>query len=451
MKSVKSITRRTFLQQGASVAAGAMTAPYFIPASALGQNGTTAPSNRIVVGGIGIGNQGRGDLRNFLGHADVQVVAVCDVNGQNLEKAVNQVNEKYGNTDCKGYGDFRELLGRDDIDAVLIAPPHHWHVPIGVAAAKAGKDMYMEKPMGMAIAWNLEMKKAVKRYGVLFQWGTQQRSDARFHHACKLVHENKLGKITAVKVWGPSGRAESLPNPMATVPDWLDYDMWIGPAPYAPYQAPPDTDHTRPSPGVRSDRSLGNMSEWGAHMLDIPIWAGFHQPQTGLEIEGTGQWSTGGGGEDTPVEYDVIFRYGTGITVEYKSGNIIPAYWKTKYLKEPLAERRWEHGVIFEGTDGWVQVDRFGINAEPQSLLDNITGAPGGRNHVWNFVECCKTRQTPAAPIDTAVEADNLVHLAYIAVNTGQRLNWDNENHHFINNDSANRLVDRPMRSPWCG
>lgn len=255
MELERTMTRRTALKHGMTWMAGAVVLPHILPAAVLGKDGAVAPSKRIVVGGIGIGNQGTGDLKNFLAQSDVQVVAVCDVNVQNLEKATALVNERYGNQDCRAYRNYEELLARDDIDAVLIATPHHWHVAMAIAAAKAGKNMYMEKPMGMAVAWDLELRAAIKRYGVIFQFGTQQRSDARFFRACELVRQGYIGKVKTIRVVGPSSNPESLPVPPSAIPEWLDHDRWVGPALYAPYM-------DRPNTAERSDRSLGSISEW---------------------------------------------------------------------------------------------------------------------------------------------------------------------------------------------
>ncbi len=444
MQRGSQFNRREMLKRSAHMA-GAAALPTILPTSVFGKDGASPPSDRIVVGCIGVGRQGTADMKQFLSKPEARVVATCDVNKMNLAWATELVNAKYGNRDCKEYTDFRELLAHDDIDAVLIATPQHWHVPIAIAAAKAGKDMYCEKPLSMAMTWNWELQKVIRRYNVVFQFGTQQRSDAHFQHACKLVRDGNLGKITDIKIWCPNRNTLNLPLRKERVPEWLDHEMWLGPALWAPYGERPDT-------GVRSDRSLGMISEWGVHMLDIIHMAGQHQPETGLEIEGAGQWSTGGGWDDCPIDYDIKMRYGNGMTVEFKSESILPGFWKSRYLKDPNRERVWGHGIVFEGTKGWVHVDRESINASPAKLIEKpIEGAQAssGSLHVQNFLDCVKSRKDPVAGIDGAVEADLLSHLSYIAVETGQQLKWDAKSRRFSNDEMANRMLTRSLRSPW--
>jgi Oxidoreductase family, C-terminal alpha/beta domain len=188
------------------------------------------------------------------------------------------------------------------------------------------------------------------------------------------------------------------------------------------------------------------------HMLDIIVMAGLHQPESGFEIEGSGQWSTGGGWDDCPIDYDISFHYGTGVKVRFMSESMLPGYWKSHYLKDPNRERVWCHGIVFEGTDGWVHVDRESINAHPEKLVATASDAPeasSGSAHIQNFLDCVKSRKEPAAGIDGAVEADLLSHLSYIAVETGQQLKYDAKKRYFSNDEMANRLLTRSLRSPW--
>jgi predicted dehydrogenase len=439
MTTRKLPSRRDALKRGVA-AAGAVAFPMIVPASALGRDGAVAPSERITVACIGVGRQGTGDMKKFLQKRPSQVVAVCDVNQLNLGWAEHLVNERYGNQDCKTYVDFRDVVTRDDVDAVMIATPHHWHVPMAIAAAKAGMDMYCEKPMGMAAAWDWELQKVVRRYGIVFQFGTQQRSDPRFKQACRLVREGKLGEVKHVRVWCPNRDRLNLPTRPEKPPEWVDHDLWIGPALEGPYGDRPDT-------AVRSDRSLGMISEWGVHMLDIVNMAGLHHPETGIALEGAGQWSRDGGWDDCPINYDVLMEYGNGVKVEFKSEGMMPDYWKSRYVSEPERDRSWGHGVVFEGSEGWVHVDRESINAHPKSLLDDEE--PSGPDHVQNFLDCAKSREAPAADIDAAVEADLLAHLAYIAVQTGYPLRFDAKARRFERGEMANRMLGRAMRSPW--
>src|SRR6185295_7233056 len=231
------MTRRQIIRNGAVTAA-------MLPVFRAG----AAPANdRIAMGAIGVGARGTSDLRDFLKQKDAQFVAMCDVNSDNLSRAVHMANETYGTKDCKSYTDFRELLERPDIDAVMIASPHHWHVPMAIAAAKAGKDLYMEKPMAMAMSWAWELADAVERYGVVFQFGTQQRSDFRFKHAAQLALSGRLGKVNRALVLMPSNPGPNPPPPKPErAPAFVDVDAWQGPALAAPYFGKPNT-------GTRSD------------------------------------------------------------------------------------------------------------------------------------------------------------------------------------------------------
>ena len=443
MPSRKTLTRRGVLK-GAGLAAVAF--PTFIPASALGLGAAPPPSDRIAMGTIGVGGRGASVLRDFLKQPDAQMIAMCDVNADNLSRAIHLANERYANQDCKGYADFQELLARPDIDAVLVAPPHHWHVSMGVAAAKAGKDMYMEKPMALAMSWAWDLEAAVERYGVLFQFGTQQRSDFRFRYAAELALSGKLGKLDKALVLMPGSiRPNPIEPPPEPVPGFLDLNAWQGPALAAPYRG-------RPNTGTRSDRSFGSMSEWGPHMLDMVGWSGIHKPESGLRLAGVATWSSEGGSEDCPQLYSIDLQYGTGVDVEVRSGGVMPGFWRTKYFADPQIDRRFEHANILLGSEGWVYVDRQSINASPRSLLDGLGPAPQEAStfhHVRNFLDCVKSRQTPAAGMRVALEGELLTHLAYIAVETGEQLRWDANNRRFDGSDAANRMLHRAMRSPW--
>ena len=418
--------------------------PTLVPASALGL-GAPPPSDRITMGAIGVGGRGTSVLRSFFKHDDAQFVAICDVNADNLSRAVHLTNQRYG-AGGRGYTHFQELLDRTDIDAVLIAPPHHWHVPIGVAAAKAGKDMYMEKPLALAMSWAWDLADAVERYGVVFQLGTQQRSDFRFRHAAELARSGKLGKLEKALVLMP-GALRSHPPAVAPTetPKSLNLDAWHGPALASPYLGKPDT-------ATRSDRSFGSMSEWGPHMLDMVGWAGMHRPESGLRASGVATYPPEGGAEDTPQLYSVDLRYGSGVEVEIRSSGLMPGFWRTRYFPDPQVDRRYEHANVVIGSEGWVYVDRQSINASSQSLLAGLPPEPKEEStvyHARNFLDCVRSRQTPAASLQSALHGELLTHIAWIAVETGEELNWDARARRFKDSEIANRMLHRAMRSPW--
>ncbi len=438
----KKLSRRGFLKTASAAAAGSFLFPYVIKSSALGAESVASPSNRIVVGCIGVGPQGSYDMSNFLAQQDVQVVAVCDVKSNVLSNAADQVNNHYGNKDCKKYSDFRDLLARDDIDAVLIATPDHWHILIAIAAAKAGKDMYLEKPLGVSLHEDKALFDTIKKFNRVFQFGTQQRSDKNFRLACELARNEYIGKLHTINNWCP-GSIEGGSTEPAPVPEWLDYQMWLGPAPFTPYT--PD----RCSNSLWwfiSDYSLGWISAWGVHPLDIVLWGGGDKTKGNLQIEGNAVWPKQGVC-DTAIDWNVTCHWDTGITMNY-TANPIPDEWQKRY------KRVSDHGTAFEGSEGWVHVDRAGINAYPESLL-KVKFKPSdlrlinSNHHVRNFIDCVKSRSQTVCSIDDALAADTLCHLSDIATKVNTKLNWDAQKSVFTNSDAANRFLNRAMRSPW--
>lgn len=442
MADKKLINRRRFLRYSTAACAGGLSFPYIVQSSALGNAETAAASNRITVGCIGVGPQGNGVMGNFLGQNDVQVVAVCDVKSNVLEQRVKRVNGHYQNSDCKGYGDFRQLLARDDIDAVLIATCDHWHVPVAVAAAKAGKDMYLEKPMGLSMHEDKILRDMVKQYGRVFQFGTQQRSSQQFLKACELAVNGYLGDLKEINVWcwGSSSGGDPTPVP---VPKWLDYDMWLGPAPFTPYTK------DRCSNKIWwfvSDYALGWIAGWGVHPLDIGLWGGGDKTDVDFEIEGKGAFPTEGVC-DTAMNWDLVLKYDSGVVMNY-TGWPCRDGWQKRYGKID------GYGTVFEGTEGWVHVDRAQIRASSEKLLKVEFGSKDKRlckssGHVRNFVDCIKSRNAAVCDIDAAVKADTLCQVSNIATRLEGKLRWDAKKESFVNNEAANRMLVHKMRSPW--
>ncbi len=449
------LTRRHFLQTHLTAALAASAFPSIIPASALGGNGTVAAGSRITVGCIGNGPQGRGDLGGFLGQADAQVVAVCDVKKDQLELAQKQVNDRYQNHDCATYGDFREVLARQDIDAVLIATPDHWHVPVAIAAAKAGKDMYLEKPMGLTLAEDQMLRKIVRQKRRVFQFGTQQRSSREFLQACELVRNGRLGKLKHINVWCSASHPGGSTTP-APVPDTINYDFWLGPAPYTPYTVDKCAADGK-TWWFNYDYALGFIAGWGVHPLDIALWGHPAVLRGTLEVEGQAIFPKEGAC-NTGVAWDVHFTFADGVTMTYRGtrngydevtemNNF--AAWDQKYGK--IAD----HGTAFEGTDGWVEVHRGGLRTSPEHLAQEAIGPTGTRlmrspHHVRNFLDGVKRRGPTVCPIDEAVKADTLCHLSDIATRLNRKLRWNADQEKFIGDDEANRrLALRPMRPPW--
>lgn len=434
--------RRQFLRQAGSLAVGAVGFPYVVSSSAIGASGAVAPSERITVGAVGVGPQGTGVMRNFLRQKDCQVVAVCDVKSNVLKARQDLVNKHYNSAGCKAYKNFEDVMARDDIDVILAAPPDHWHVLVALAAVKSGKDVYLEKPMGLSLAQDQALRTAVHRNGRVFQFGTQQRSSRNFRFACELALNGKLGKLHTINVWSPGSSQGGDATPVP-VPDWLDYERWLGPAPRTPYTKDRCSNKLW---WFISDYALGFIAGWGIHPLDIALWGGGKQVTTPLTIEGKGKWPTKGVA-DTALNWNIVMKYDSGLTMNF-TGAPFPKEWAQRY------GRTQSHGTAFEGADGWVHVDRGGINASSKELLQTEFGPSDVRltesnNHVRNLLDCVKTRAKTLSHIDDAVQGDILCHISDIAIRLEQKLRWDSKAERFVNNDAANRRLSRSMRSPW--
>lgn len=442
-----SITRRYFLQTAAAV--GAAGACQFIPAWAQSKAGLVAPSKRLTLGIIGLGIQGTGDMKVFLGQPEVQVVAVCDVHDAQLAKGKQVVDTHYGNSDCATYKDFRDLVARKDIDAVQITAPDHWHPLIAVEAARHGKHMYQEKPMGWSFRAAHAVQKTVRDSGVVFQFGTQQRSGGNFRFACELVRNGKIGQLKTILV-GVPGSVSSCPmQPTEPVPKELNYDLWLGPAPMAPYSYQRCRSYTQKDGWSVwysiSDYCMGMIGNWGVHHLDIAQWGNNTELGGPTEIEGAAVFPQGML-TDCSVSWQVENRYANGVTLVHMDD--------ATSKKHPLQVGGHGHGVMFLGTEGWVHVDRQGLEAQPDSLLKTRIGPNEvhlfkSDHHVANFIGAIKGRNQPAAPIDIAVRTDTLCNLQLIAIKLRRKLRWDPDKEQFLNDDEANALLDRPMRAPW--
>jgi predicted dehydrogenase len=442
------ISRRGFLKTTA--AATALAAPYFVPASVFGAN---APSNRINVGCIGVGNQGFPNLLRFLKQADCQVVAVCDVNRGShgykepgdfygREPAQKEVERHYakqkkvGNySGCKADNDFRELLARKDIDAVMLAPPDHWHEPMTIAAAEAGKDIYCEKPLGLTIGGQQKMIEAVRKHERVFQTGTHERSNPLVRQACALVRSGAIGEVK--RVVAHVGRHNKVgPGPgwrPMQVPDGFDYDLWLGPSPEAPYHE----DRCLYNFRFNYDYAGGQVTNFGAHSLDMAQW--------GLGMDETG-----------PREIEYVYA-------DYlPKGSLFNAathtFFRAKYANGAIVECvTAEPSVrcIFEGTDGIVRIDNMGQNfvVVPEKLKPKLAVSAdkyhSGDDHVRNFLDCIKSRSEPASPIEVGHRSATVCHLGNIAIRLRTRLKWDPESQRFTGDkhDDATAMLNRESRN----
>jgi glucose-fructose oxidoreductase len=451
----KPITRRGFLRTQVTLALAAGAFPSIIPASALGREGKVAPGSRIVVGCIGNGPQGRGVMNGFLSQADAQVVAVCDVKRDQLELARAAVNARYQNSDCARYGDSRELLARKDIDAVLIATPDHWHVPAAVAAARAGKDIYLEKPMGLSLAEDRMLRRVVQKHKRVFQFGTQQRSAREFWRACQLVRNGRIGKLKHINVWAPASQPGGSTTPVP-VPDNLNYDRWLGPARFTPYTADKCLAEGK-TWWFNSDYALGFIAGWGVHPLDIALWGHPKMFHGRMSIEGKAIFPQEGAC-NTSVAWKVDFTFADGVTMDFRGSpngyqevNPLNDFtpWREKYGEVK------EHGTAFEGTEGWVLVKRNSLRASPETLAEESMESfkiqlPRSGNHVRNFLDCVRSRARTVCPIEEAVQADTLCQVSDIATRLDRKLTFDPQAEKFAGDNEANRKLQlRPMRAPY--
>ncbi|MCP4257499.1 MAG: Gfo/Idh/MocA family oxidoreductase [Planctomycetes bacterium] len=425
-KETAKLNRREFLKRSAA----AVGFPYLVASSAMGNAGAVAPSNRIVMGAIGVGGQGTRHVGGgiwvqgggFLSKPVVQFVAICDVNANHRNRGVGIVNKHYGNKDCASYNDFRELTAREDIDAVLVATPDHWHVLTSIAAVKAGMDVYCEKPLSLTIRQARELANTVKRYGRIFQTGTQQRSWREFRVACELVRNGYIGQVKSitVNVGGPPAWSCNAPGELE--PQWLDWNMWLGPAPWRTY-----TSKIAPGGwmGYR-DYSGGEMTNWGAHMFDTAQWA------MGMDESGPVEIIPPDG-----KDYKVL-------TYKYANGTIM--------TRGPISRN--VPGVLFTGTEGKIEVSRDHLITEPESLLRQQIGRDEihlyeSINHPDNFLECIKTRKRPASDAEVGCRSITVCHLGNIAYWLKRPLKWNPEKERFINDPEANKMRARALRAPW--
>ncbi len=432
MASQRKVSRREVLKGAAT---SALAVPLFVSGRALGLEDKAAASDRITVGHIGVANRGSDIFRCAQPLPDFQSVAAADCYENNRNGIAAA---------CQGqaYQDFRELLARDDIDAVIVATPDHWHVPIGLMAARAGKHIYIEKPLGVAIEQDLALQRVVAEKGVVFQYGTQQRSMPHCWVGCELVRRGAIGKIRAIEVDAPDGAAGGSTDE-APIPAGFDFDMWCGPSPRRTYT----NDLCKP-PGTYFvySQSIGYLGGWGAHPLDIMVW-GCDADLAGLmTVEGHGVIPTEG-------LYDTVYNWDMSIMMGDVKLTFRPGTDRTRFI----------------GDKGWIQVSRgAGLNdasdpayhpvkpAEPVepiegSLQVSIQHAPNETtNHVANFIQAIKSGTLPVSNIRDAVRSDIISLLCDIAVRTGEKITWDPQRQELVHPSAeAQAMLTRKMRAPW--
>jgi predicted dehydrogenase len=424
MMGKEAFSRRDVVKAGCLFSAG-FSAPYVITSAALGDTDTPPASDRITVGHIGVGGRGRALFSATRQVARAQSVAVADCyrDRRNGLAAVSR---------GKAYRDFRDLLMREDVDAVIVATPDHWHVPICELAADAGKHVYLEKPVGLTIQQNLRCQELFTNTGLVFQYGTQQRSMSHCHKACELVRRGAVGEIHTIEVDAPNGGAGGT-TAEAPRPDGLDYDMWLGPAPETPYTA----DRCKP-PGTYwvYDQSIGYLAGWGAHPLDLMVWGSDADLSGPITVEGSGTVPQHG-------LYDAVYNWDMRI----KLGNV-------RLRFRPGTDR-----TKFIGNDGWIQVARspaqttasesriFETKLDPQDNYLRVS-----KHHMGNFIDAVAAGdpQRTVTSIAESVRSDIISHLCDIAVRTGERISWDPAAREMIEgSQEARTMISRPARKSW--
>ncbi len=435
-------TRRTFLQ----AAATAVGFPYIVSSSAVGASGNVSPSERITLGLIGTGNINGGHREAFLAEKDARIVAVCDPVTDRRRAARERINQAYGNSGCADYRDFRDLLARPDIDAVCIGTPDHWHAVLAIAAMQAGKDVYVEKPLTRTVVEGQRVVEAAATYGRVLQTGLQRRSMGAYRHACELVRNDRIGRLMHVEV-GIIGVNKGVQAgrsfPTTPVPEGFDYDLWLGPAAVAPFCP------ERVARGNEvcywyyiSDYTAGFISGNGVHFVDIAQW-GISDDVKPVEVHTISADVPADGLVDDALAWQTEVVYDNGVRMSYSSeGHPHP------------------DGIRFVGTEGWIHVTGGGalsagpIRANNHSPLQSVIG-PGelhlyaSPEHHRNFLDCIRTRQPAVASAEIGHHATTTCNLAEISARLGRKVKWGALAERFVDDDEANRMLGRALRSPW--
>jgi predicted dehydrogenase len=425
MTGQRTITRRVFLRRAGLAAAAA---PLILPRTSFGSPSRAAPSERIGLGIIGLKKMGRAHVQNLLGFRDVQIIAVCDVDAVARAEARERVDQHYAAEQadgryrgCLAYNEYERLLDRDDVDAVVIATPEHWHALMAIAAARAGKDVYCEKPLALTIREARAMVDTARRYQTVFQTGSQQRSSAEFRRACELVRSGYIGEVREVHVGiGPPSGVVCLPE--QPIPEGFDYDRWLGPAPWAPYHETRCGSYYEDGWRRIRDYSGGKMTDWGAHHFDIAQW-GLGMDRSGpVEIMPPT-------GSDVP---HLTYRYANGVRMIKDDAN----------------------GVRFVGTEGEVEVNRGHLRTQPeglarQPLKPDDVHLYESRGHYADWFECIRARRRPICDVETGCRSVTVCHLGNIAFWTKRSIRWDPAREEIVGDEGAARWLDRPKRAPY--
>ena len=421
MKTNNIINRRGFLKRTAAAAAGTTL---FLGGQKA--HGSFSPNEKIVVALVGCGGMGNAHLANLAGRTDVEVAAVCDVCIPRYEDAQKRVGGR-----CEGYQDWRKILDRKDIDAIFVATPDHWHALMAVWGCQAGKDMYVEKPMTTCVAEGRKVVDTARRCGRIVQVGIQQRSMPVFKKAIKVVEQGRLGSLVRTRAWIGSNGGMLVEHP-TDPPANVDWDMWLGPAPWVPF-SPERFGAFR----AFHDYAGGELTNWGVHLMDIALWA--MKEDRPLTVQSLGGSYTGPSGDD-PLTMEVLYEF-KGCTLTWTQS---PSY--------TVMGRG--HGTLFEGTKGRLAIDRSSFKVEPETLGVTEYQSRGEffirlTEHHDNFFDCIRTRQLPAGDCEIGHRATTVCLLGNIAAELRRRLVWDGEKECFVGDEAADRMLSRPYRAPW--
>ena len=428
-------SRRHFLKTSAAVTAATTLPQWFLEESAQATTKPLGPNDKPGVALIGCGGRGRGVAREAAQHG--QMLAVCDLDEANLAQALKLW------PDAKPYKDFRKLLERDDLHIIVNGTPDHWHTLVNLAALRAGKDIYSEKPLTLTVDEGKRLVQAVRASKRVLQTGSQQRSDKNFRLACELGRNGRIGKLKHVNVWLPHGRREG-PFEKAPVPAGLDWDMWLGPTPKVDYVK----ERCHVTFRYFWEYSGGTMTDWGAHHNDIALWGTGFDRSGPVSVEGQSLVPMIPGGFTAASEYAIAYTYANGVTQLTSS---TPGSGWNGSVTDKEAQ---PHGVRFEGTGGWIFVTRGKIEASHGDLL--TTPLPSGArrlyasdNHMKNFFDCVRSRQQPICDAEIGHRSVTVCQLGVIAMRLGRKLNWNPATEEFAGDKEANTWLAREMRAPW--
>lgn len=446
----KTISRRNFLRNTGLITAGGLVVPSFLQSCAKKRS----PNDKLTIAMIGVGGRGSNHVAYMLELAQqVQIVAVCDPFETRRNNTAQKINDFYAKQKglttydgCVAYNHYQDVLARNDVDAVVIATPDHWHVPIALAAAQAGKHIYLEKPVGLTIQDGQKLRKLVQEKGIVFQYGTQQRSELNFRLAAELARNEVVGKLERIDAWCDGGKGKNAPIITEPVPSGFDYDLWQGPA------------MERPFSKIRVsnlgawhiyDYAIGFVAGWGAHPLDIAQWGNNSDDTSPVEYEGTGSFYEAGNLFDTMNSWDIRTKYANGVQMHFFSADVC----------RPVIETYrdyFDHGTTFFGSKGWVSVDRKGIQASDPEILKHTFTAGETRlqvsdNHSKNFLDAIQNNTPTLSPIESAVRSDTISHLCNILVRSGKTsLKWDPVTETLVDADEQTKsLLSRASRSPY--